>query len=82
MMVVAGKQKMRFLGKILWLVFFLVLFLFGVVQLVLGNCGIIGFAIAMAIVLPGIAKNAFGLYRDIVDRRNWMNYQMNKKPDP
>ena len=78
----AGKQKMKFLGKILWLVFFLALFIFAVVQLILDNCGIIGFAVAMVIILPGIAKNAFGLYRDVVEQRNWKNYQMNKTPDP
>lgn len=77
-----GKQAMKYIGKILWLVFFLVLFLFAVLQLILGNCGIIGFGIAMVIVVPGIVKNAFGLYRDIVDQRNWLNYQMHQKPDP
>ena len=73
---------MKFLGKILRLAFFLVLFLFAVVQLILGNCGIIGFIVAMVIVIPGIAVSALGLYRDIVEQRNWMNYQMHKKPDP
>lgn len=73
---------MKFFGKILWLAFFLAMFLFAVAQLVLGNCGIIGFGIAMVIVLPGIVKNAFALYRDIVDQRNWVNYQKNHKPDP
>ena len=73
---------MRFLGRILWLSLFLVLFLFGIIQLVLGNCGILGFAVGMVIVLPGIVINGLRLYQDIRDYRNWVNYKMNQKPDP
>lgn len=70
---------MKYLGKILWLVFFLVLVLFCVIQLILGNSGWIGFVIAMIILLPNVARTAFSLYRDIVDQRNWENYNKNRE---
>lgn len=72
---------MSFLGRILWHGLFLVLFLFAVIQLILGNCGILGFVIGMMIVIPGIVINGLRLYLDIRDYRNWVNYKMNQKPE-
>lgn len=70
---------MKHLGKILWLAFFLVLVLFCVIQLILGNSGLIGFAVAMVILLPNLARTAFSLYRDVADQRNWEKFVENEK---
>lgn len=68
--------------RLLWLILFLILFVYAVLQLAWGNCGIIGFAIGMVIVFPGIVINGLGLYLDLRNQRNWINFKMNQKPDP